>query len=62
MESVEVDQAEEKETRKTDQALLARGELDLGGMDRLLENMEGSGSHSLLLGNPRKVLFASSTS
>lgn len=58
----ELDQAEEKETRKTDQALLSRGELDLGGMDRLLESMEGSATQSLLLGNPRKVLFASTTS
>lgn len=56
------EQAEEEETRRTDQALLARGELDLGGMDRLLEDMEGSGQRSLVLGNPRKVLFASSTS
>ncbi|KAL6709531.1 hypothetical protein ACN47E_001466 [Coniothyrium glycines] len=48
--------------RKTDQALLSRGELDLGGMDRLLENMNGSGavSKTLTLGGPRKVLFASS--
>ncbi|KAH7138252.1 hypothetical protein B0J11DRAFT_513956 [Dendryphion nanum] len=53
-------QTEELEIRKTDQALLARGELDLGGMDRLLEDLEGSGSRSLALGNPRKVLFASS--
>lgn len=60
----ESEQAVEEQMRRTDQALLARGELDLGGMDRLLENMEesGSGSHSLVLGNPRKVLFASSTS
>jgi hypothetical protein len=60
------EQAEEVEARRTDQALLARGELDLGGMDRLLEDMEGSGSasgqRSMVLGNPRKVLFASSTS
>lgn len=55
------EQAEEEETRRTDQALLSRGELDLGGMDRMLEDMEGSGSRSLVLGNPRKVLFASST-
>jgi len=49
-------------TRKVDQALLTRGELDLGGVDRLLENMEGSGSVSktLTMGGPRKVLFASS--
>ncbi|KAJ4290938.1 Structural maintenance of chromosomes protein 6 [Kalmusia sp. IMI 367209] len=44
--------AEEEDTRRTDQALLARGELDLGGMNRLLEGMGGSGS--LTLGNPRK--------
>jgi hypothetical protein len=57
-------QEEGDEVRRTDRALLARGELDLGGMDRLLEDMEGSGDHSqgLLLGNPRRVLFASSTS
>lgn len=56
------EQVEDEETRRTDQALLSRGELDLGGMDRLLENMEGSGtvSKSLTLGGPRKVLFASS--
>ena len=54
------EQAEEDEARKTDQALLHRGELDLGGMDRLLGEMETSGSRSVVLGNPRKVLFASS--
>lgn len=56
------ERVEEEETRRTDQALLSRGELDLGGMDRLLEDMEGSGavSKSLTLGGPRKVLFASS--
>ncbi|CAI6338830.1 unnamed protein product [Periconia digitata] len=54
------EQAEDEETRKTDRALLARGELDLGGMDRLLDDMGGSGSNSLVIGNPRKVLFASS--
>lgn len=55
-------QQEEEFTRKVDQALLSRGELDLGGMDRLLENMEGSGtvSKTLTMGGPRKVLFASS--
>ncbi|KAF2278480.1 uncharacterized protein EI97DRAFT_256000 [Westerdykella ornata] len=54
---------EEEETRRADRALLARGELDLGGMDRLLEDMEGSGtgSQSLLAGNPRRVLFASTS-
>jgi hypothetical protein len=59
-------QAEEEDNRRADQALLTRGELDLGGMDRLLEDMEGSGSgsglKSLTMGNPRKVLFASSAS
>jgi hypothetical protein len=54
--------AESDEARRTDQALLTHGELDLGGMERLLDNMNGSGtiSKSLTLGNPRKVLFASS--
>lgn len=52
----------EEDSREVDQALLTRGELDIGGMDRLLEDMEGSGSglRSLTMGNPRKVLFASS--
>ena len=57
------ERVKEEETRRTDQVLLSRGELDLGGMDRLLEDMEGSGaiSRSLTLGGgPRKVLFASS--
>ncbi|CAO2656128.1 Nn.00g049310.m01.CDS01 [Neocucurbitaria sp. VM-36] len=57
------EQVEDEEMRRNDQALLSRGELDLGGMDRLLENMEDSGtiSKSLTLGGgPRKVLFASS--
>ncbi|KAF2623370.1 hypothetical protein BU25DRAFT_177902 [Macroventuria anomochaeta] len=54
--------AEEEDSRRADQALLTRGELDIGGMDRLLEDMESSGSglKSLTMGNPRKVLFASS--
>ncbi|KAJ4347670.1 hypothetical protein N0V95_005213 [Ascochyta clinopodiicola] len=54
--------AEEEDSRRVDQALLSHGELDLGGMDRLLEDMESSGSglKSLTMGNPRKVLFASS--
>ncbi|KAF3047613.1 hypothetical protein E8E12_010850 [Didymella heteroderae] len=54
--------AEEEASRRADQALLTCGELDLGGMDRLLEDMESSGSglKSLTMGNPRKVLFASS--
>ncbi|KAF2121814.1 hypothetical protein BDV96DRAFT_483137 [Lophiotrema nucula] len=60
----EKERVEEEETRRFDQALLEAGELDLGGMDRLLDSMEGSvsASRSLVLGNPRKVLFASSTS
>ncbi|KAH7393879.1 hypothetical protein DE146DRAFT_660236 [Phaeosphaeria sp. MPI-PUGE-AT-0046c] len=56
------EQAELDEAMRTDQALLSHGELDLGGMDRLLDDMDNSGitSKSLALGNPRKVLFASS--
>jgi hypothetical protein len=56
------EQAETQEARRTDQALLSHGALDLGGMDRLLEDMHDSGtmSKSLTLGGPRKVLFASS--
>ncbi|KAJ4365619.1 hypothetical protein N0V83_008239 [Neocucurbitaria cava] len=57
------EQVDDEETRRTDQALLSQGELDLGGMDRLLENMEDSGTVSKTLtlgGGPRKVLFASS--
>ncbi|KAJ4984779.1 Nucleoporin NUP37 [Stagonosporopsis vannaccii] len=54
--------AEEEASRRADQALLTRGELDIGGMDRLLDDMESSGSglKSLTMGNQRKVLFASS--
>ncbi|KAF1923560.1 uncharacterized protein M421DRAFT_425619 [Didymella exigua CBS 183.55] len=54
--------AEEEDSRRADQALLTRGELDLGGMGRLLEGMESSGSglKSLTMGNARRVLFASS--
>lgn len=54
--------AEEEASRLADQTLLTRGELDIGGMDRMLEDMESSGSglKSLTMGNPRKVLFASS--
>ncbi|RMZ70286.1 nucleoporin NUP37 [Pyrenophora seminiperda CCB06] len=57
---------EDESTSRVDQALLTRGELDLGGMDRMLESMEGSGtsaavSMGLTMGGPRKVLFASST-
>jgi hypothetical protein len=56
------EQTETDDARRTDQALLSHGELDLGGMDRLLDDMESSGtvSKSLTLGGPRKVLFASS--
>ncbi|KAI8939653.1 hypothetical protein NX059_003410 [Plenodomus lindquistii] len=57
------EQQEEALTRKVDQALLSRGELDLGGMDRLLEGMEvigGNVAKTLTMGGPRKVLFASS--
>jgi hypothetical protein len=56
------EKAESDEAKKIDQALLSNGELDLGGMDRLLGDMEGSNilSKNLALGNPRKVLFASS--
>lgn len=56
------EQQEKDLTRNVDQALLSRGELDLSGMDRLLENMEGSGTapKTLTMGGPRKVLFASS--
>ena len=59
------EQVEDDASNRTDQALLTHGELDLGGMDRMLESMEGSGtsgavSKSLTMGGPRKVLFASS--
>jgi hypothetical protein len=59
------EQVEDETSTRTDQALLTRGELDLGGMDRMLESMEGSGtsgaiSKNLTMGGPRKVLFASS--
>jgi hypothetical protein len=56
----EKEEQEEVLTRRTDQALLKRGELDLGGMDRLLEDLEGGGSgKQSLFGNPnpRRVLF-----
>ena len=54
--------ADEEDSRRADQALLTRGELDIGGMDRLLDDMESSSSglKTLTTGNPRKVLFASS--
>lgn len=56
------EEPETEESKRSDQALLSHGELDLGGMDRLLDDMEGSAtvSKSLTLGNPRRVLFASS--
>jgi hypothetical protein len=56
------EQVEDDAATRTDLALLTRGELDLGGMGRMLENMDGSGtiSKSLTMGGPRKVLFASS--
>jgi hypothetical protein len=59
------EQVEDDASNRTDQALLTHGELDLGGMDRMLESMEGSGTSgtvpkSLTMGGPRKVLFASS--
>lgn len=55
------DRAEEDDMRRADQTLLAQGELDLGGMDRLLDSMESSVTDVKTsgLGNPRKVLFAS---
>jgi len=43
------------ETDQVDQRLLSRGELDLGGMDRLLEGMDG-GSSIVPVG--RRVGFA----
>ncbi|KAF1839670.1 hypothetical protein BDW02DRAFT_5730 [Decorospora gaudefroyi] len=56
------EQVEDEAGKRTDRALLTRGELDIGGMDRMLQNMEGSRniSKSLTMGGPRKVLFASS--
>ncbi|KAF5844761.1 hypothetical protein GGP41_008741 [Bipolaris sorokiniana] len=59
------EQLEEETTTRTDQALLTHGELDLGGMDRMLDSMESSVtnaavSKNLTAGGPRKVLFASS--
>lgn len=56
------EQAESETTKRTDQALLSQGELDVGGLDRLLDDMEGNGTgiKSLTLGGPRKVLFANS--
>jgi hypothetical protein len=55
-------QVEDAAATRTDKALLTRGELDLGGMERMLEDMDGGGttSKSLTMGGPRKVLFASS--
>jgi hypothetical protein len=56
------EQVENDTATRTDKALLTRGELDLGGMERMLEDMDGSVtiSKSLTMGGPRKVLFASS--
>ena len=59
------ERTEDEATNRVDQALLTRGELDLGGMDRMLESMEGGGTSAavpkgLTMGGPRKVLFASS--
>jgi hypothetical protein len=56
------EQVENDTATRTDQALLTRGELDLGGMESMLEDMDGSAtiSKSLTMGGPRKVLFASS--
>jgi hypothetical protein len=56
------EQVDDDAATRIDHALLTRGELDLGGMERMLENMDGSGtiSKSLTMGGPRKVLFASS--
>jgi hypothetical protein len=57
------EQVDDVATKRTDQALLVRGELDLGGMDRMLDGMESSAttSKNLTMGGPRKVLFASSS-
>ncbi|OCL08031.1 hypothetical protein AOQ84DRAFT_49461 [Glonium stellatum] len=57
----EKDRTEDDDMRRADQTLLAQGELDLGGMDRLLDSMESSAAdvRTLGSGNPRKVLFAS---
>ncbi|KAF2199759.1 hypothetical protein GQ43DRAFT_433108 [Delitschia confertaspora ATCC 74209] len=55
---------EESTRSRVDQALLSTGELDLGGMDQLLDQMSNTGEPQrglLTMGNPRKVLFASST-
>lgn len=52
---------EEEASKRSDQALLAHGELGIDGMQRLMDGMSGGGSHNALtLGNPRKVLFAPS--
>ncbi|KAL6171492.1 hypothetical protein ACJQWK_02506 [Exserohilum turcicum] len=39
------EQLEEETTTRTDQALLSHGELDLGGMDRMLDSMESSATN-----------------
>lgn len=52
---------EEDTTKRSDQALLAQGELGIDGMQRLLDDMSGGGSrNTITFGNPRKVLFAPS--
>ncbi|OCK76344.1 hypothetical protein K432DRAFT_306547 [Lepidopterella palustris CBS 459.81] len=51
---------EEEQTRRADQTLLASGELDIGGMDRLLDSMEATQGGTIGFGNPRKVLFDTS--
>ncbi|USP73251.1 hypothetical protein yc1106_00525 [Curvularia clavata] len=58
------EQLEDETSNRADQALLSHGELDLGGMDRMLDSMEssatnGAASKNLTMGGPRKVLFAS---
>lgn len=54
-------QVEEETTKRVDQTLLSRGELGIDGMQRLLDDMGGSGSRgTITFGNPRKVLFAPS--
>ncbi|KAF2001095.1 hypothetical protein P154DRAFT_490917 [Amniculicola lignicola CBS 123094] len=61
------ERSEMEELRQTDRALLGRGELDLGGVERLLGDMEAGGSGSaafgsMVLGGQRKVGFTNSTS
>lgn len=56
---------EDEQAKRVDQTLLSKGELDLGGMDRLLDAMgekeEPPKTTRFGLGHARKVLFASST-